>query len=159
MALMDAHVGRITLSDSQFANMTGGKDGEIHRYCVEGGRMAAQLARQRAPKRTGHMSRTIRNRTVRANATSTHVQIRCTAPYAGYVHDGTAPIYGEMVLYAGVIARPQTRSNMAAFGSKGDWSHTIGWHIWRVAGQASQPFMTQALDAWVMFERSKGVIR
>lgn len=154
MALAKAGEVKVVFSDSEMAALTGMPGGEVYDFMVKSGKEIANLAVYLAPKRTGHMRRTIRSRVTRANATSTRVRIRCTAEYAEYVEFGTQPITGIMWFYNGVVnkrAKDYPRNPLSALG----WFGTVGRPVggrWgetaTVGGQKAQHFMGHAMDGF-----------
>lgn len=86
----------------------------------------------RCPKRTGHLASTIRG-TVAGNQYGVFAKVYADAHYASYVHEGThTPIV-------------PTTANYLKWNGWGIWARPKPWRRPEVRGQASQPFLREAL--------------
>ena len=128
--------------------------GTVWRYVNEIGRETAVLAASLAPKRTGRLAASVKAHRADTNAPYfATVKVSADAPYARFVHEGTERIFprsspylrisppykGNPVIYAWVRRKPSATARRFV---------TDGIHVYSpagVSGQASQPFLQQAM--------------
>lgn len=154
MALKSGSKVRVDFSEAQVLALTSTPGGEVFDWMTKQGRGIARKAVREAPWRTGKMRRSIRSRVTPSGANRTKIEVRCTAPYAEYVHNGTTgpivPQRGQdfLVLYS----NPDNPVGATQAGY-GDW-YMRPWPA--VMGQEANPFLAEALAEFVAKVRSGG---
>lgn len=130
-----AELVRVVIFDSQLTamNMPGG---EVWRWNRQRSVRIGNLARRKAPRRTGALAASVESSWEGSTPTEVVHQVSADAGYAAAVHEGTFP-YGPGEPVASRHAGPMHLPPYGRYGYK--TAHMVD-------GQHPQPFLTAALE-------------